>query len=426
MTFVGRSKVFFGITVIATLSCQWSHAFTPLKSTNSVSGRFLSSPSKHTFSADRLSVNMAATESAATSATKMTTKDAVTQLKKILTKEYTTFFAPMYTEYYSPTVTFTDPMTSFSGVDKYQNNVDMLASRTLMGSILFTDARIALHKVTGGDVDDATGDISDIVTRWTLRVTAKAFPWKPTAVFSGISVYEVVPSSSSVGVQILHQTDYWDSVNLAPDGSGEYRTVDKGVAIQDFVGQLKPGGFQAQAAGPELPYQLLRKGDGYEVRSYPAYNGATLPYNRRDEGMGSLGSFTRGMKPLAPALMEVQSSDTSDKYMTWPLTFTAPGETTPPVPKEAKERAGEGQWRTIRVTNEPAKIIAVGRFTDASMEPVIRIADRELRKVLKRDGLVPAKSSEDVLKFAQYDATYSMGQRRGEVWVELEEGGHPW
>jgi len=371
-------------------------------------------------------VGMTATEAESTSATKLTTEDAVSQLKKILAKEYTSFFSPMYRDYYSPDVTFTDPMTSFSGIDKYQNNVDMLASRTLMGSILFTDAGIALHKVTGGELDD-NGNISNIITRWTLRVTAKAIPWKPTAVFSGISVYEVVPSpSSSVGVQILHQTDYWDSVNIKPDGSGEYQKVDKGLAVQDFVGQLKPGGFEAQAAGPELPYQLLRKGDGYEVRSYPAFNGATLPYNRRDEGLGSLGAFTRGMSPLAPALMEVQSSDTSDKFMTWPLAYTAPGETSPPEPKEAMEKAGEGQWRTIRVTNEPAKIIAVGRFSDASMEPVVRIADRELREALKRDGLVPAKSSEDTLRFAQYDAVFSMGQRRGEVWIELEEGGHPW
>mmetsp|Transcript_9161 Transcript_9161/g.12736 ORF Transcript_9161/g.12736 Transcript_9161/m.12736 type:complete len:420 (-) Transcript_9161:95-1354(-) len=416
----------FSVAAISTLSFQLSHAFAPLKPAYSATGnRFLSS-STHSVLGGQSFVGMTATEAESTSATKLTTEDAVSQLKKILAKEYTSFFSPMYRDYYSPDVTFTDPMTSFSGIDKYQNNVDMLASRTLMGSILFTDAGIALHKVTGGELDD-NGNISNIITRWTLRVTAKAIPWKPTAVFSGISVYEVVPSpSSSVGVQILHQTDYWDSVNIKPDGSGEYQKVDKGLAVQDFVGQLKPGGFEAQAAGPELPYQLLRKGDGYEVRSYPAFNGATLPYNRRDEGLGSLGAFTRGMSPLAPALMEVQSSDTSDKFMTWPLAYTAPGETSPPEPKEAMEKAGEGQWRTIRVTNEPAKIIAVGRFSDASMEPVVRIADRELREALKRDGLVPAKSSEDTLRFAQYDAVFSMGQRRGEVWIELEEGGHPW
>jgi hypothetical protein len=30
------------------------------------------------------------------------------------------------------------------------------------------------------------------------------------------------------------------------------------------------------------------------------------------------------------------------------------------------------------------------------------------------------------LQFAQYDAVYTMGKRRGEVWIELKDGSHPW
>ena len=332
----------------------------------------------------------------------------------------------METQYYAKDVSFIDPMTSLSGVESYQNNVDMLASRTLLGKLLFSDAGIVLHNVEGGEIQE-DGSIGEIITLWTLRLTAKILPWKPTARFSGASVYKVVPdSSSSVGVSIRGQTDYWDSINIAPNSGGEYQKVDTMTAVGDFLDQLSPGGFQAQTAAPELPYQLLRRGDGYEVRSYPGYTAVKLPYSRRDEGFGSLGAFTKGMSPLSPSLMDVQKDDISDKYMMWPLTFTQPGESEPPVPADAMEKAGDGQWRTMRVVTVPSKVVAVREFSDVSMEPVVRKADRELREFLDRDGLKPVDDSDEFVRFAQYDAIFSMGRRRGEVWIDLADGGHPW
>ena len=354
-------------------------------------------------------------------------KNDIEKLKRVLSKEYATFFAPMETQYYAKDVSFTDPMTSLSGVQSYQDNVDMLASRTFMGKVLFEDAGIVLHNVQGGDILE-DGNIGEITTRWTLRLTAKILPWTPTARFSGISVYKVESTpTGKTRVTIKHQTDYWDSINIVPDSNGKYETVDKTTAIQDFLNQLAPGGFQAQAAAPELPYSLLRRGNGYEVRKYPGYTGVKLPYRRRDEGFGSLGAFAKGMSPLSPALMDVMKDDISDKFMMWPLTFTQPGDSEPPVNADAVEKAGEGQWRTMRVVTVPERVVAVKDFSDASMEPVVRKADRDLRELLDRDGLVPADGSEDLVRFAQYDAIFSMGKRRGEVWIDLseEEGGHP-
>jgi hypothetical protein len=362
------------------------------------------------------------------------TAASVAKLKKVLEREYISFFDPMEDSWYSPSVGFVDPMTELSGVDSYRNNVDMLAGRTLMGKILFEDAGINLHSVTGGEValnSQGEVEIADITTRWTLKVTASVLPWKPTARFTGISVYKVVTdASSSTGVQIIGQTDYWDSVNLQPNSGGQYQRVEKSLAIQDFLDQLKPGGPKAQAAAPELPYELLRRGIGYEVRRYPPYVGVRLPYKRRDEGFGSLGAFTRGMNPLGPAIMEVENSDVSDKYMMWPLAYAMPGMDEAVAPLDATDKAGDGQWRTMKIVSVPGPaVVAVRPFTDASMEPVVRKADRELRDLLQRDGLIPKAGSEDMVRFAQYDAIFSMGQRRGEVWIELEEGskdGHPW
>lgn len=48
------------------------------------------------------------------------------------------------------------------------------------------------------------------------------------------------------------------------------------------------------AAGPEVPYQLLRRGNGYEIRPYPAHSVAKIPYERRDEGYDVLASLTKG------------------------------------------------------------------------------------------------------------------------------------
>jgi hypothetical protein len=221
-----------------------------------------------------------------------TTKEAVEKLKKVLEREYVSFFDPMQREYYAKDVSFDDPMTSLSGVDAYQNNVDMLSSRTLMGKFLFQDAGIALHSVTGGGISPVDGSISNIITRWTLRVTAKVLPWGPTPRFSGVSVYEIIPGGPE-GVLVYHQTDYWDSINIME--GGEYAKVDKGIAIKDFLDQLKPVNGNAAAAGPEVPYELLRRGKDYEVRRYPSYTMAKIPYDRRDEGYDVLATFTQGV-----------------------------------------------------------------------------------------------------------------------------------
>lgn len=133
-----------------------------------------------------------------------------------------------------------------------------------------------------------------------------------------------------------------------------------------------------------------------------------------------------GMSPLAPAIMDV--NDDNIKSMKWPLSYAAPGQTTPPDEPVAKEKLQEKifQMSNCEVETIPEKVVAVGSFTDASMEPVVRKADRELRAALERDGLQVEAGSESRVTFAQYDAVFSMGKRRGEVWIPLANGGHPW
>ena len=321
----------------------------------------------------------------------------------------------MERQYYSNDVSFVDPLTQLSGVASYQANVDMLASRTLLGKLLFRDAGIILHKVEGGETNAKDGSISDIITRWTLRMTVKAIPWTPTARFSGISVYKVA-RDGPMGVVITQQTDYWDSINIQ-DG-GTYGRVDTGLALQDFLGQLSPDNLQAPSAGAELPYTLLRRGKDYEVRKYPTYTGVETSYSRRDEGYEMLDYVTSGKSPLAPALMTVTSNN---KMMQWPMAYALPGETNPPTLSVNDRMTEQAECREITV---PERVVAMGMFKDASLEPVVRRADAQLRAALKRDGIFVAPQGP--VMFAQYDAVFSIGQRRGEVWIPLDDGIHPW
>lgn len=115
------------------------------------------------------------------------------------------------------------------------------------------------------------------------------------------------------------------------------------------------------------------------------------------------------MNPLAPSIVEV--GDTG-KRMLWPVHFAAPGQTVEPV-------AADG----VDSLQRPALIQAVARFADAATEPVVRRIQHRLKSSLARDGLPFDETS--ALTFAQYDAVYSLGQRRGEVWIPLRPN-HPW
>lgn len=346
----------------------------------------------------------------------------VARLKKVLEREYVSFFSPMETDYYDKDVSFNDPLNNLSGVEAYENNVNMLSSKTLLGKVLFRDAGIVLHNIEGGEIQE-DGTISDIITRWTLRFTFQILPWQPTARFSGISVYKVKEGGPQ-GVLILNQQDYWDSINLMK--GGKYETVEKSVGLADFLDQLKPEQLAAPTAGSELPYQLLRRGKGYEVRRYPSFTAVKIPYERRDDGFLELGSFTRGLDPLAPAVMTVDTTSKDKKTMVWPLRFAAPGESMPKEDAKITEKSKDPEWSNFEIITVPERVVAVGTFSDASMEPVVRKADRLLREACARDGLQVEPESESFLRFAQYDAIFSMGKRRGEVWIDLKDGGHPW
>jgi hypothetical protein len=132
------------------------------------------------------------------------------------------------------------------------------------------------------------------------------------------------------------------------------------------------------------------------------------------------------MSLMAPAIMEVPNDDDSQKTMSWPLVYAAPGADGPPPLKAAVlNQLKDPLWSNCEIVTIPGQIVAVGSFSDASVAPIVRRADKELRQACRRDGISVPAGSEMSVKFAQYDAIFSLGKRRGEVWIELEDGGHP-
>ena len=124
-----------------------------------------------------------------------------------------------------------------------------------------------------------------------------------SGVFGNISV-QLRPGGTE-GIIIVAQIDYWDSINIKEGADPsvpqtQYQKVSKSAAIQDFLGQLKPDGFQAPAAAPEFPYLLLCRGERNELRRYPGFYDSKMPYEMRDYRFGSLGVFAKGMEPMAP------------------------------------------------------------------------------------------------------------------------------
>eukprot|EP01035_Chromulina_nebulosa_P016963 gene16963-22458_t len=131
-------------------------------------------------------------------------------------------------------------------------------------------------------------------------------------------------------------------------------------------------------SAPELPYELLRRGQRYEVRRYPERIVAQTKYSQRPEGYDRIGSYC-----------------------------SVPPE--PTIPR-------------VDITTSPEQVVAVTRFEVAATEPIVKGYSNQLLSDLTNDGL--KASTNKLLIVGQYDALFSLNKRRNEVWIELDD--HLW
>ena len=353
---------------------------------------------------------------------------SLSTIKSTLTTEYETFFSPLRKEIYSPTLQFSDPLTSLSSIEGFEANIGMLAGKGLLGKALFSGGRsqIFLHKIVSetrssdtrsSDTDagtDAGTDAATIRSIWTLNFQVTALPWKPTIVISGQSMYSLNPLS----LLIESQTDYWDSINLSR--AGDYVPASKAAAVSDFVRQAF--GLRAVAASAalgEIPFELLRAGEGYVVHRYPS-----LALKE-----------SRGAKQMTPGFVEFgrgAGEEKNERTVLWPFECQDAGEDDSAFAARC-ENANEGE-----IVNEadatrkvvwPSKVFAVKYFKSAITGDNVEEAHRALRAEMDRDGLLAregrsAVEKDDVSRIAgQYNPVD--GEVKAAVFIELSEE-HPW
>ena len=109
--------------------------------------------------------------------------------------------------------------------------------------------------------------------------------------------------------------------------------------------------------------------------------------------------------------------------MRWPMAVPALQDATPPQPSERMDNF-------CSLDLNPSRVVAVLRFSDPTTEPTVRGYRRALRSG-DADGLTAAEGEGNgdegyQFRLAQFDALNSFGARRSEIWVDLDEGGHPW
>ncbi|CAE7556829.1 unnamed protein product, partial [Symbiodinium necroappetens] len=214
-------------------------------------------------------------------------------LKECLAREYRSFFRPFEAEYYDEDVSFKDPLNNLAGKDSYKANVEMLSGDSFVGNLLFSDGFIDLHAV-----EEVPGQPTRLRTRWTLGFVFKLLPWKPRALFSGVSEYEIDGQSAKVWTTSsrcpeselirrtrahLHQLPRRGEDALRGQGErgdlifGEVaNTPGPGVpepplsGLKDLVSQLLPGALKpAEAREPavaeEAGWELLRRAAAYRI-----------------------------------------------------------------------------------------------------------------------------------------------------------------
>jgi len=174
-------------------------------------------------------------------------KELQEELPQLMEASYT----PKW-DLYSSKVKFVDPLNEFDGVDKYKSNIQLLKD-----SPLFTAAKMSLH-------DAVPQDDGTVITRWTLAMTFKAFPWQPRVTFTGTSTYYMDDDG-----KVSKHVDMWDSIDQQSPFSFQ--------ALQDLVGQLLPDvtkrGVAAIKGGAaeEITYTVLRRAPGIEIRQYDEF-----------------------------------------------------------------------------------------------------------------------------------------------------------
>jgi len=112
---------------------------------------------------------------------------------EILKRDYASFPQNQTYDIYAPNVYFRDPLNEFTGIDRYRQNINFIAT-------WFNNIQLDLHDIRRQD--------NAIVTTWTLSWNSP-LPWKPCISIPGWSELKL----DDRGLICSH-IDYWNCSRL--------------------------------------------------------------------------------------------------------------------------------------------------------------------------------------------------------------------
>lgn len=289
---------------------------------------------------------------------------------------------------YAPGLLFEDPITRLEGLEAYTLLVRAIKT------VFRVDFELHTLQITAPD---------EITARWTMALEARLLPWQPKAVFTGRSKYKVDPRSGL----ITRHVDTWDAVqdNAFPSIEGLALVLRQAL---DFT--LTPD--------LETPrYSVLKAARDYELRRYDQFVVAEVPMGDNatpagGSGFGELAGYIFGanadrskMEMTTPVLTEPSAAGAGAR-MQFPMGGQFGSPDALPAPLDGRvERKAVG-----------ARYVAAKRFSGWPLDYEVRVAERDLRSAVLRDGLQPAAG----YRLARYnDPTTPPFLRRNEVLIDL-------
>ena len=171
------------------------------------------------------------------------------------------------------------------------------------------------------------------------------------------------------------------------------------------------------AAVEFVPYVLVEKRGGYDLRLIQPHPVVVTAYARRDEGFERLGSYMSGANAAQCRCIETQ-----------PIVMTYP----PDGPKTMQVYvvAREGQLdadaplplpddpSAVRLDAAGGQLVAAMRFEGNATQEACEATLKALRQALSRDGLpLAAAEAAGTFRLAQYGPLHSLSTRINEIWL---------
>eukprot|EP00182_Erythrolobus_australicus_P000194 CAMPEP_0185841404 /NCGR_PEP_ID=MMETSP1353-20130828/17849_1 /TAXON_ID=1077150 /ORGANISM="Erythrolobus australicus, Strain CCMP3124" /LENGTH=322 /DNA_ID=CAMNT_0028540871 /DNA_START=126 /DNA_END=1091 /DNA_ORIENTATION=+ len=300
-------------------------------------------------------------------------------------------------ELYAKDILFLDPLNKFTGVEKYQKNIQFLKK-----SPVFDQTRIVVHSVSIYERPNVPAARRwTVCTRWTLSMRVAAAPWRPTVLFTGTSDYVLDATQNYV---VCEHVDKWDS--LAPDEQMPFSFA----GMKDVLSLVFRFPEATNKGISQPTYSILRRAREYEVRKYDPFYTADVAYETRPEGLARLDAYYGGANDLAvsiprtvPVLLEFADGFDGKKKMCGILPISAAAPPKPTAP-----------W--IELRSRPSTKLAAFTFGGNLTPEVAKYYYQVLLDKLERDGICRA-SPKSKVSLAQFSAVYTVPwQKKHEIW----------